>query len=108
VSTPICGSPIFGLRRLFPVLLRIALVWHDISEVPLGLTSARHCRRPGDRRYPADKGGDVNIALVDLAEGPRMMSRVEGVAPDQVKIGTAVKARIAELNGEPAIVFDVA
>src|ERR1700748_397022 len=30
---------------------------------------------------------DYNVVLVDLAEGPRMMSRVEGIAPEQVKIG---------------------
>jgi len=47
------------------------------------------------RRRPAD-GGDYNVCLVDLAEGPRMMSRVASVAPDQVKIGMVVQARIAE------------
>jgi len=47
------------------------------------------------RRKPAD-GGDYNVCLVDLAEGPRMMSRVASVAPDQVKIGMVVQARIAE------------
>jgi uncharacterized OB-fold protein len=47
------------------------------------------------RRKPAD-GGDYNIVLVDLAEGPRMMSRVAGLSPEQVKIGMPVQARIAE------------
>jgi len=47
------------------------------------------------RRKPAD-GGDYNVCLVDLAEGVRMMSRVAGVPPAEVKIGVAVKARIAE------------
>ncbi len=47
------------------------------------------------RRKPAD-GGDYNICLVDLAEGPRMMSRVSGLAPEQVKIGMPVSARVAE------------
>ena len=46
------------------------------------------------RRKSAD-GGDYNVCLVDLAEGPRMMSRVVTVAPQEVKIGMAVKARIA-------------
>jgi uncharacterized protein len=50
--------------------------------------------------------GNYNIALVELAEGPRMMSRVEGV--ETAAIGTRVKARIAILDGEPAVVFDVA
>lgn len=50
--------------------------------------------------------GSYNVALVDLAEGPRMMSRIEGV--ETVAIGTRVRARIAPIDGEPAIVFDVA
>jgi len=47
------------------------------------------------RRKPAD-GGDTNIVLVDLKEGVRLMSRVAGIAPEQVKIGMAVSARIAD------------
>jgi uncharacterized OB-fold protein len=50
--------------------------------------------------------GAYNIALVDLDEGPRLMSRIEGV--ETVAIGARVKARIAEIDGEPAVVFDVA
>ena len=34
-------------------------------------------------------------AVVDLAEGPRMMSRVEGIPAEDVKIGMAVTAEIA-------------
>lgn len=50
-----------------------------------------------------------NVCLVDLAEGPRMMSRVEGVPPEDVRIGMAVQARIAhDEGGEPIVVFDVA
>ena len=47
------------------------------------------------RRKSAD-GGDYNVCLVDLAEGPRMMSRVVNVPPAEVKIGMAVRARITE------------
>jgi hypothetical protein len=47
------------------------------------------------RRKPAD-GGDYNVCLVDLAEGVRMMSRVAGIAPPDVRIGMAVKARVAD------------
>jgi len=49
--------------------------------------------------------GDYNIALVELDEGPRLMTRIEGV--ETAAIGTRVRARIAELGGEPAVVFDV-
>ena len=54
-----------------------------------------------------EKGGDFNISLITLQEGPRMMAKIEGVAPDQVVIGQKVKARISSLKGEPAIIFDI-
>ena len=46
-----------------------------------------------------------NVALVELDEGPRMMTIIEGV--ETAPIGTRVKARIAEIDGEAAIVFGV-
>lgn len=36
----------------------------------------------------------INVALIDLDEGFRMMSRVEGVDPMDVKIGMRVKVRM--------------
>jgi uncharacterized protein len=58
-----------------------------------------------NRRSP-DKGGSFNVALIDLAEGPRMMSRVVGIAPEEVTIGMKVRARIDHLNGAPAIIWE--
>lgn len=54
-------------------------------------------RRPPEPPY--------NVVLVDLAEGARLMGRVEGVTPDELHIGMAVQARIAE---GPVVVFDPA
>ncbi len=48
---------------------------------------------------------DYNVALIDLAEGPRMMSRVEGIPPADVRIGMAVTARIIDDNGRALVVF---
>lgn len=48
--------------------------------------------------------GSHNVALITLDEGPRMMSTLPGV--ETVPIGTRVKARIAEIDGGPAVVFD--
>lgn len=59
------------------------------------------------RRRP-ERGGDYNVALVDLDEGPRLMSRVEGLAPEEVTIGMRVKARIATVDDAPLLVFEVA
>jgi uncharacterized OB-fold protein len=49
---------------------------------------------------------NYNVALIALEEGCRMMSRVEGVAPEQVKIGQSVQARIIEEEGAMLVVFD--
>ena len=46
-------------------------------------------------RQRREAGGDFNVCLVDLDEGPRLMSRVESVAPEAVRIGMRAKARIS-------------
>lgn len=46
-----------------------------------------------------------NVVLVDLAEGPRMMSRVDGINPADIRIGMAVKARIVEEDERRFVVF---
>lgn len=45
-------------------------------------------------RRPPERGGDYTIVLVDLAEGPRMLSRMIDADPDQVSIGMPVRAKI--------------
>ena len=49
-----------------------------------------------------------NVVLVELDEGPRLMSRVEGIAPEQVTIGMKVFARIDRDGAEPLLLFDPA
>lgn len=57
------------------------------------------------RRKPAD-GGDYNVSLIDLDEGPRLMSRVDNVKPDDVKIGQRVTARVVVADDKGVVVFD--
>jgi uncharacterized OB-fold protein len=57
------------------------------------------------RRKP-DRGGDYNVCIVELDEGPRMMTRVENIAPDDVVIGLRVAARIIEEDENALVVFD--
>jgi len=46
------------------------------------------------------------VALIDLDEGARVMSRVEGVAPDAVHIGMAVVAEVVQpAEGEAYHIF---
>lgn len=49
-----------------------------------------------------------NVVLVDLDEGLRVMSRVDGLAAAEVAIGLRVRARIGEADGEPILLFDPA
>ena len=51
---------------------------------------------------------NYNVALIDLAEGPRMMSRVVGIAPEEVRIGMAVSARIVADHEASVLVFEPA
>ena len=57
------------------------------------------------RRKP-EAGGDYNVCIVALDEGVRLMGRVEGVAPDAVKIGQRVAARVVVKEGKGLVVFD--
>ncbi|HET8610587.1 MAG TPA: Zn-ribbon domain-containing OB-fold protein [Burkholderiales bacterium] len=59
-------------------------------------------------RQKPEAGGNYNISLIDLTEGVRMMSRVVDIAPEEVQIGMAVRAKIGELGGEPAVLFEKA
>ena len=57
---------------------------------------------------PTREGGDYNVAIIQLDEGFRMMSRVEGVAARDVKIGARVRLRMEEPVNEPRYpVFEV-
>ena|SRR5690625_2290645 len=56
-------------------------------------------------RCKPEHGGDYNVALIDLDEGPRMMSRVVGLPPEMVRIGMEVRAEIIEEDGEKCVVF---
>lgn len=51
---------------------------------------------------------NYNVVLVDLDEGPRMMSRVDGIANEAVKIGMKVRAKVIRENDKPLVVFEPA
>jgi uncharacterized OB-fold protein len=49
------------------------------------------------------EGAPYNVALIDLDEGFRLMSRVEDIDPMQVRIGMRVRFRVHKPEGdEPA------
>ena len=57
-------------------------------------------------RRKADAGGDINVSLIDLDEGVRLMSRVDGLVLNAIKIGQRVKARVEIVEGHGRVVFD--
>jgi len=55
------------------------------------------------RKRPPE--ADYNVVLIDLEEGPRLMSRVDGPGVDSVRIGLNVQAKIVDQDGAPLLVF---
>lgn len=49
-----------------------------------------------------------NVSLIDLDEGVRIMSRVEGIDPDAVRIGLRVRVRIGREGDAPIVLFEPA
>ena len=49
--------------------------------------------------YP-QTGEPYNVALIDVDEGFRMMSRVEDIAPLDVRIGMRVRFRVHQAEGD--------
>ncbi len=56
-----------------------------------------------ERGRPED--GNKNLALIDLEEGGRLMSRVVDIEPTEVSIGMAVEAFIGDVDGTKLILF---
>ena len=91
-----CGQSVFFPRVACPHCHATELDWQQISgrgEVHTTTTVRRK----------AERGGDYNVCMVQLTEGPRMMSRVEGIAPDRVTIGMAVDLFVGEIDQTPAV-----
>jgi uncharacterized OB-fold protein len=97
-----CHRHVFYPRYLCPACGSSNLSW--IKPTGAGTVYSTTVMR---RR--AEAGGDYNVCLVQLNEGPRLMSRIEGVPPAEVRIGLAVTARVAG-GGEDGffVVFDPA
>ena len=94
-----CNTHIFFPRAICPECGETdALQWVVPSGRGTVYSTTVVCRKP-------EQGGDYNVALIDLNEGPRMMSRVDGLPPEQVRIGMEVRAKIIEEGGEKIVVF---
>lgn len=81
-----------------------ALVCHVCGSSRLAWRDASGIGRVYSTTTVRDRVGDYNVAIVELEGGARMMSRVEEVAVDDVRIGLQVRARIVP-GDEPFVVF---
>lgn len=94
-----CARYVYFPREACPFCGEAALEW----RAPQG-TGTVHAVTTV-RRKPAD-GGDLNVSLIDLDEGVRLMSRVANLAPGEVRIGQRVKARVELKDGRGLVLFD--
>ncbi len=95
------GEYVHYPRTLAPGTGTPDLEWIEASGAGTVYATTVNRQRP-------ERGGDYNIALIDLKEGPRMMSRVVGIEPTNVKVGMKVRAKIDNIGETPAIVFEPA
>jgi uncharacterized protein len=91
-----CGAAVFYPRVLCPGCGKSDLTWETSSgRGVVYATTAVH-------RW---EGNPYNVVLVDLEEGFRMMSRIEGVPAERVEVGTRVKLRLDPTDAGPVPVF---
>lgn len=94
-----CGASIFYPRVLCPVCGGSSLEWRESGGRGTVYATTTIHRRNSD---PYD------VSLIDLEEGFRMMSRVEGVPAEEVEVGMDVRLKVLPAEGEnaPVAVFE--
>ncbi len=83
-----CGKPRYPINHVCPHCLSDRFEWKVISG-----RGTVHSSIVFHQIYNAAFTGDVpyNVSLIQLDEGPRMISNVVGIAPSDVKVGDAVE-----------------
>ncbi len=94
-----CQRHTFSPRELCPHCGADTLRWVRPSGRGTVYSTTTIARKP-------DAGGNYNVALIDLDEGVRMMSRVQGFAPEDVRIGQRVQAQVIQQDGKGLVVFE--
>ncbi len=94
-----CSRYVFYPREVCPHCSGTSFAWGEPKGTGTVYSTTTVRRKP-------EAGGDYDVSLIELDEGVRMMSRVEGIAPTEVKIGMRVKARVIDNNGAGLVVFE--
>jgi uncharacterized protein len=89
-----CSAVVFYPRVLCPFCGSEALEWREsVGRGTVYASTAVHSRNRDPR----------SVVLVDLDEGFRMMSRVEGVPAEEVEIGTRVRFEVRQGEGDELV-----
>ncbi|VTU45784.1 putative nucleic-acid-binding protein containing a Zn-ribbon (plasmid) [Variovorax sp. SRS16] len=91
------GRAFFYPRVAEPLTGDTALEWFEPSGRGIVYSTTVVRTKPPAESY--------NVALIDLEEGPRLTSKVVGIAAADVRIGMKVKARI-EPGDKALLVFE--
>jgi uncharacterized OB-fold protein len=96
-----CGAFFFYPRAACPRCLSGDLDWKPVSG--RGTLHTFTVVYRGQKGFPL--GTPYVIAIVELAEGPRMMTNLVGVEPDptQVRIGMPVEVTYLDATGDAAL-----
>ena len=94
-----CSSAVFYPRVLCPFCGGASLIWETSGGRGRVYATTAVYRRDAE---------PYNVALVDLEEGFRMMSRVEGVPAEEVEVGMEVTFATRAGDDGPVAVFELA
>lgn len=90
-----CARSHFYPRALCPFCHSFDLIWKDASG-DASVYSYTVARRPAGPAFKADT--PYILALVELAEGPRMLTQLIGLPPEAARIGMRVRVAFDEVT----------
>lgn len=91
------GKPFFYPRVAEPGTGSQDLEWVEATGLGTVYATTLVRVRPPEANY--------NVTIVELDDGPRMLTRIDGVEPGQVAIGMRVHAQIVPFEDQHTVVF---
>ena len=95
--SPSSGEWVFYPRMVAPRSGATDLEWAEPSGFGTVYAATVTRKRPPEP--------SASVVIVELDEGPRMMSRIDGIAPEDVKVGMRVRAKVADGKDGKLLVF---
>ena len=92
-----CGAYVYYPRALCPACRSERLSWEPVSGAGT-IYSYTVCHRPAGPAFKEDL--PYVVALIDLQEGPRMLSNIVTDDPGAVRIGQAVRVTFEDVTDE--------